>query len=173
MEPGTSVISAFISQHLPFLAPLLTPGAAAGAGLGAILWHLAAPYIVPPASRGLAAIPAYLAARAHARFEAAVASGQIPPAIARLIRKLKRAAFDWADEEMPAALGSEKMDAILKALEGLPGVGPIVTAAPGAVRAGLQAEYDAVRKQVQAETPATPPTASVAPSGTPAPPPAA
>lgn len=148
----------------PALSALIAQaGPMSWAGLGALGWHLgwgiARPFVMPKIEAALTALPAMLAARAKARFDAAVAAGNVPPPLARLARKLKRAVFEWANEEMPDAPGAEKMDAAIAYLAQIPLVGLAVSADPAAVRRDLQLEYDAMRAQVKKEAAAPEPLA--------------
>lgn len=106
----------------------------------------------------LRALPNYLVTRAKARFDADVKAGKISPPIARLAVVLKRAVFFWADQELPQALGDEKMAMVLHGLENLPYVGALVRADPEGIEADLQAEYEAMRAEVKKQADAQKPT---------------
>lgn len=122
----------------------------------------------PKIDAALRALPDYLIKREKARFEAAVASGQIPPAAARLARKLKRAVLEWADEELPAALGEDKMARGLATLQALPYIGALVAADPKGVEAELQLEYDAWRGAIKKEAAPVAPAAAAPAASAPA-----
>lgn len=117
----------------------------AGIGLALGAW------LKPQLTALARAFPDWLVRREKAKFEAAVAAGQIPPAAARLARALKRAVILWADQEMPTALGDDKMAKALAILEKLPYIGALVAADPQDVEDELQAEYDAMRAEVKKE----------------------
>lgn len=136
-------------------------GAHAGVvGLSLIVGAAARPYLEQSAR----ALPHWLATRARDRFEAEVAAGKISPPVARLARALKRAVLTWADAEMPQALGHEKMALALLSIEKLPYIGPLVAADPQGVEDELQAEYDAVRREVALEAAGQPPAAQPNPA---------
>lgn len=116
-------------------------------------------YCRPQLLAVLRALPNWFVRREREYFYTAVAAGKIPPAAARLVCKLKRAVLAWADEELPAAVGADKMAKALATLEQLPYIGALVAADPRAVRAELEEEYAAIRAEVAQENAAkTPPT---------------
>lgn len=96
-------------------------------------------------------IPAWVMAREKTRFETAVKAGKIDAATARMIRAQMRAAFAWANEEMPASPNDRKMDEILDCAAQIPCVGLLVNADRAAIRAVLIAEWNAWREEIGKE----------------------
>lgn len=117
--------------------------AAAAAAFGA--------YLKPQLGRALRAFPDWLVTREKAKFEAAVAAGRIPAPAARLAVRLKRAVIVWADQELPDAVGPEKMAQAVLCLARLPFIGRLVAADPAGVERALQVEYDAMRAEIKKE----------------------
>lgn len=105
---------------------------------------LARPYL----EKSAGALPAWLATRAKARFDADVKSGKIPPPAARLAVALKRAVLTWADKELPAAAGEEKLAQAVLCLGRLPFIGTLVAADPQGIEDELQLEYKAMRAEI-------------------------
>lgn len=69
----------------------------------------------------------------------------------RLFARCVHAAFQWAEDEMPEAVGADKMDAVITELEALPVAGAIVHSNHDAVRDLLEGEYQAWKAKVGEE----------------------
>lgn len=150
--------------------------AAAAAVGGAAAWHAMRPLAQPYLDRALGALPAYLAARARDRFAAAVKSGAVPPRAQRLLKRLERAAVEWANEELAGAGSLTQAAALVDDLAHVPGLGRLLAADPTDAAHDIAVELDAVKLQLQreangADAPAFPskPAVVVVPAGAPTP----
>jgi hypothetical protein len=103
------------------------------------------------AARALTPLPALAVRRLRARVEQLAASGKIDAPTLRLLKRLGKAVFSWADEELPDKPGPEKMAAVLDRLAAIPYLGALVRADRPGVQAVLQAAYDAVKAEAKAE----------------------
>lgn len=124
--------------------------------ISAIVGAIAAPIIVGAIIKAIKPIPALLAGRVKAAISKAAANGKIDEPTQRLFGKLWRAAFEWADEELPDEIGPEKMEAILDKAATLPYIGGLVRYDRAGARQILQAEFEAMKAEAKAEGAADP-----------------
>jgi hypothetical protein len=131
------------------LSPLLA--GPVGAIAGAAAWHYLKPIIVAEEQK----FPSQVLGLVAEQWARTVASGKIDDKTRRLASKMAAAAFEWANAEMPDALGDERMDAVIKVLSELPGIGLVVANHSQEVRSLLQMEFYAWKQAIAAKD--TPP----------------
>lgn len=107
--------------------------------------------IVAGAVRFIAPIPAKAVGMMKDRVNALYAAGAIDAPTFRLLKAVARAAFQWADDEMPDAPGAEKMSAVLDHIAAVPYLGLIVRVDRSGAQEVLQAAYDSIKKEVKTE----------------------
>lgn len=148
------------------LNSLNTPHAVAGIATAAAL---AGAYLRPKIETAAKALPVMIVSMAESKVAAAAAAGKIDPPTVRLLKALARAAFAWADEEMPQEVGPAKMEKLLDRLAALPLVGVLVRVDRDGCRQMLQTEFAAMRAEVAQEAKGE--AAAPAPAGLPPGPP--
>ena len=112
---------------------------------------IGSPVVIGSIIAAIQPIPKMLVNRVKAAVAKAAAKGEIDAPTLRLLTALGRAVFDWADAELPNVAGPEKMDAILNRLAALPYLGVLVRADRADAKRILQAEYDAMKTEIDAE----------------------
>jgi len=106
----------------------------------------------PLIAKALSPLPKLLVDRLKARIAAQAKAGKIDAATLRLLSAWGRAAFKWADDELPDGTdGAEKMDAILNRAATLPILGSLISADRDGARALLQTEFESLRAEAKAE----------------------
>lgn len=124
---------------------------------GAVLWHLARPFVQPSVERALSAIPAYLAGRARDEFAAAVAGGKVPAPVARFVKGQAAAALAWAQAELGNDADTAAQAAlVVDALEHVPYLDKLVSADPADAAHDVAVALSAIKAELAKDTTKTP-----------------